>query len=167
MCDCGQLRHSLRRRWKGSRQQPNGTMHGQLPHSTQTSGRLCCPIGASTHSTAHCCSQKPVGNKGDLCLARRPKTLSISWLDLGQTPWTLAPRPEAGWPRWRQGFNTSHQGSSQEHCCHTLMSYLGKLSKVINTDFSSRKRTHQKKLLALMQILTAEPPGLTSRTPAS
>lgn len=131
-------------------------MHGQQPHSAQTSGHLRCPTGASTHGTAHCCSQKPAGNKGDLCLAHCPKMLGISWLDFGQPPWSLVFRPVADWSRWRQGFSTSHEGRSQEHCCHALMSYFGKLPKVINTDFSSKKRTYQKKLLALMQILTAQ-----------
>ena len=52
----------------------------------------------------------------------------------------------------------------QKHCSHTLIHYLRKLPDVINIDFNSRKRTHQKMFLAFMQILTAQP---TARTPVS
>lgn len=150
------------------KRQPAATQrHHAWPAATQHSEVRTSPLPHRSFGTAHCCSQKPAGSKGDLCLAYCPKMLSISWLDFGQPPWSFAFRPVADWPRWKQGFSTSHQGSLEEHCCHTLMSYFGKLPKVVNTDFSSKKRTSEKASCINANPHSTEPPGLASRTPAS
>lgn len=143
-----------------------------------TSRSLCCPRGAQQLPSA-CwslrCSPPRLGPgsqqaiKVVLCfICSQTSALLMSPSDSGQDEVgdTLICCHLCQWLTDLDGVTAwvHYQGSLQEHWGCTLINCLRKLPDVINIDFNSRKRIHQKGLLAFMQILTAEP---TPRTPVS